>query len=149
MKHNYVFDLWENIRQRILNDVENLPEDKREIVPRGFSNNIYWQIGHVLTSTDALVIQFAREEPRIPQSYSSFFKNGTKPSAWSEQPPDWETIVSQLKEQLKELRKTFARKLTEPGAVIDDVLQAVVGSIAHESIHSGMISAMVKALLYE
>lgn len=145
MKENYVFDLWENIRQRILNEVANLPEHKRDMVPRGFSNNIHWQIGHVLTATDNLVFQFAGKESRmIPESYCAFFDNGTKPSDWPEQPPDWETLVSQLREQLKEFRKTFHGKFSEPGTA-DNFLRAVVGSIAHESMHAGMISAMVKA----
>jgi hypothetical protein len=73
MRDNYAFDLWENIRHQILNEVANLPNHKRDIVPRGFSNSIHWQIGHVLTAMDDLVFQFAGKESRmIPESYSVF-----------------------------------------------------------------------------
>jgi hypothetical protein len=73
MRDNYAFDLWENIRHQILNEVANLPDHKGDIVPRGFSNNIHWKFGHVLTATDDLVFQFVGKESRmIPESCSVF-----------------------------------------------------------------------------
>jgi hypothetical protein len=58
---------------QILNEVANLPDHKGVIVPRGFSNNIHWKFGHVLTATDDLVFQFVGKESRmIPESYSVF-----------------------------------------------------------------------------
>lgn len=68
MRDDYIFGLLADIRQQIINGAVNVPESKRSIVPEGFNNHLHWQIGHILTVTDALIFQFARRESRIPES---------------------------------------------------------------------------------
>lgn len=152
MRDDFIFGLSEDIRQGILNDIANVPESKRTIVPHGFNNNLHWQLGHILTITDAIMFRFLSGESRIHESYPAFFASGTKPAEWPESPPHWEVIVTQLHEQMKQIRQTFQGKLDEPAADSDNFLEAEdVGELmqfflVHESIHAGMITAMLKVL---
>ncbi|WP_136608342.1 DinB family protein [Paenibacillus dokdonensis] len=152
MRDSYVFGLMLRTRSSIIQKVENLPEEKRNVIPEGFSNSIHWQLGHLLTITNIIVFQFAGKESVIPENYKTFFASGTKPADWTGEPPAWDVLIQELTQQCKLIEDTFAGKLHEPLAVKENFAKAetvgeiLIMNISHESSHSGMINAMLKIL---
>ncbi|WP_028549758.1 DinB family protein [Paenibacillus sp. UNC451MF] len=151
MREEFTFSLIARTRDKLLKQAEQCPADQRNVVPDGFNNNILWQMGHVLTVTDGLVFGISGHPSECPASYRSFFGNGTKPADWSEEPPAWETIMEQLKDQPNRIQAVLSRKLSSgltkenfmKAESIDELLQF---HIMHESMHSGMVSGLLKAL---
>ncbi|MGN7359949.1 DinB family protein [Paenibacillus sp. SAF-054] len=152
MRDSYVFWVMLRTRNTIIQKVQNLPEDKRNVIPQGFNNSIHWQLGHLLTVTNLIVFHFAGKESVIPDSYKAFFGPGTKPSDWTAEPPAWDALIEELTSQCKVIEDTFSGKLQEPLAVLDNfakaetAFEALLMNISHESSHSGMINAMLKVL---
>ncbi|BFT71117.1 DinB family protein [Paenibacillus sp. P36] len=150
MQDTFLFGALDRYRNRLLQLVEGCPEDKRNVVPAGFNNSIHWQIGHVLAVTDRLIFALSEQPSLVPANYISFFGNGTKPADWQEEPPAWDVIIAQLKEQPAQIRESLGDKLDV--AVKENMMKAATieqlinFSIMHEANHFGMISAMMKVL---
>ncbi|MBA2940879.1 DinB family protein [Paenibacillus sp. CGMCC 1.16610] len=150
MRDTFLFGALDRYRNRLLQLVEGFPEDKRNVVPVGFNNSIHWQIGHVLAVTDRLIFALSEQPSLVPANYISFFGNGTKPADWQEEPPAWDVIIAQLKEQPSQIRESLGDKLDV--AVKENMMKAATieqlinFSIMHEANHFGMISAMMKVL---
>ncbi|MCY9656803.1 DinB family protein [Paenibacillus chondroitinus] len=150
MRDTFLFGALDRYRNRLLQLVEGCPEDKRNVVPPGFNNSIHWQIGHVLAVTDRLIFALSEQPSLVPANYISFFGNGTKPADWQEEPPAWDVIIAQLKEQPAQIRESLGDKLDV--AVKENMMKAATieqlinFSIMHEANHFGMISAMMKVL---
>ncbi|GIO34672.1 MULTISPECIES: DinB family protein [Paenibacillus] len=152
MRDAYLFGLMLKNRNTVISKVENLPADKRIVVPQGFNNNIHWQLGHLLTVTSAILFRFSGRDSVVPDDYQAFFGNGTKPADWNGEPPAWDTLIQGLTEQCKLIEDTFTGKLGEPLAIKDNFAKAeTVGeafavNLGHENYHLGMINAMLRVL---
>lgn len=150
MRDIFLFGALDKYRNRLLQSVEGCPENKRNVVPEGFNNSIHWQIGHVLSVTNRIVFNLSEQTSALPTSYLSFFGNGTKPADWQEEPPAWDVIIAQLKEQPSHIREFLREKLEVP--VKENFLNAetieelITSSVMHEANHLGTISAMLKVL---
>lgn len=150
MRDTFLFGALDKYRNRLLQLVEGCPADKRNVVPEGFNNSLHWQIGHVLSVTNRLVFGLSEQPSLLPANYLSFFGNGTKPADWQEEPPAWDVIIAQLKEQPAQIRESLHDKLEVP--VKENMLQAATieqlinANIMHEANHFGVMSAMMKVL---
>jgi hypothetical protein len=111
MRDVFVFGTLDKYRGRLLKLVEGCPENKRNVVPENFNNSVHWQIGHVLTITEHFVFGLSEQTQVIPVNYPTFFYNGTKPADWQEEPPAWDLLIAQLKEQNSRIRETLKDKL--------------------------------------
>ncbi|SDM78673.1 DinB superfamily protein [Paenibacillus sp. yr247] len=150
MRDSFVFGMLAKNRGRLLQLVEGCPEDKRNVVPEGFNNSVHWQIGHVLTVTERLVFGLAEQAPVLSADYQTFFGNGTKPADWQEEPPGWDLLMAQLKEQSNRICESLKDKLEvsvkENFLKAESVGELIVSSVLHEVNHAGTISAMLKVL---
>jgi hypothetical protein len=150
MREAFVFETLDKHRNRLLKLVEGCPDTKRNTVPEHYNNSIHWQIGHVLTLTERLIFGLTEHALVLPTHYNNFFNSGTKPADWNEQPPAWDILIAQLKEQPVRIRELFQNKLELP--VKENFLKAetvgelILASILHEAGHIGNISAMLKLL---
>ena len=138
MRNAYLFGQIERVRTGIINKVSALPESKRDIVPDGFNNNIHWHLGH--------------SRVMIPAEYRPYFASGTKPADWQGEAPAWDTLISQLTEQIRVFQEQLGDDLNQPVAKADNFAKAetidelLVMNISHEASHAGMINAMLKKL---
>jgi hypothetical protein len=150
MRGAFVFGTLDKHRGRLLQLVEGCPENKRNVVPEGFNNSVHWQIGHVLTITERLVFGLLEQTPVIPAKYQTFFGSGTKPADWQEEPPAWDLLMAQLKEQPNRIRESSKDKLEvsvkENFLKAETVGELIIFSVLHEVNHAGTISAMLKVL---
>ncbi|MEK8126751.1 DinB family protein [Paenibacillus filicis] len=155
MSDTYIFNLFADVRKQILSVITRLSKGQMEHVPKGFNNNLHWQVGHVLTIADDLIFEFSGVGARIPQHYRTYFASGTSPSSWPGQPPGIEILLRDLENQMVEICNKYDGLLEQPVAYENNFLQAsVIGELfyvllAHESTHLGMLIAMDKVLQNE
>ncbi|WP_458118573.1 DinB family protein [Paenibacillus sp. Z6-24] len=148
MSNSFIFTWTARNRQNIQKYLDNLTAEQRTIVPEGFNNNIYWQVGHIVTVADSIVYRLAGRERKLPAVYDTFFAPGTKPAEWQGEPPAWEEILRVLNEQPDQFREALEGQLEAPVAVPENFAGAKVLNdlmelnLSHESAHSGMINAM-------
>jgi uncharacterized damage-inducible protein DinB len=151
VRETYLFDNLDKSRTRLLKYLEQCPADKRNVIPTGFNNSIQWHLGHILTVIDRIVYTFTDQPKKLPDTYQKLFGSGTKPSEWTEEPPAWETLLSQLQEQSAQIRADFTGKLGQSvkenffkAETMDEVLHSC---IVHEAGHVGNIASMLKILV--
>jgi len=150
MRETYIFETLDKHRNRLLKLVEGCPENKRNTVPEHFNNSIHWQIGHVLTITERLIFGLTEQAVSLPAHYGNFFNSGTKPADWHEEPPAWDLVIAQLKEQPARIRESFQNNLEMP--IKENFLKAetlaelILANMLHEVGHVGNISSMLKLL---
>ncbi|WP_336606255.1 DinB family protein [Fictibacillus marinisediminis] len=65
-RHEVFFKQLEGIRNYLLK-VANVTEEVAEIVPKGFKNNIRWNLGHVFVEQYAWIENLTKEEVGFPK----------------------------------------------------------------------------------
>lgn len=142
---------FEMTRNFFLKKVEALPIDILEVQPEGFNNNILWHIGHVLTVTEQFMFGFPKKTTFLPENYVELFGNGTKPSNWnSEEVPQFEELVAQLKEQVVRLKEipveSFEQVLKKPFLGLETYGELSQMALFHEAHHLGQIHSIQRVI---
>jgi hypothetical protein len=52
------FKIWETSRKKYLELIENYSLEQLNKIPQGFSNNLVWNLGHIIVSQQGLVSSF-------------------------------------------------------------------------------------------
>lgn len=134
-------------RTNIFKAIEDAQESIFDVKPQGYNNTIHWQLGHVLVVAEKFLFGGADQ---LPEEYKTLFGYGSKPSEWKGEVPSVETLVGQLKDQLKRIQEIpnehFQEKLPEP--ILGNNTFGELASFAafHESNHSGQIHAMQRII---
>ncbi|MCM3762513.1 DinB family protein [Alkalihalobacillus oceani] len=130
MSDRFTLHLFADIRSQLLEAVSGLTDSQWDVVPAGFTNNLHWQVGHVLTITDELLFTISGVGSRIPTEDKTFFSAGTSPADWSESPPAPAMIIKQLDRQAREICDTFSGKFMQPVEDVNNFIQAeVIGEL--------------------
>ncbi|MCF8260162.1 MAG: DinB family protein [Melioribacteraceae bacterium] len=138
-------------RKLLLRGLESLSEEKYFIIPQNFKNNIAWNLGHIIVTQQFLHYSLSRLELQIPKEFVSYYRTGTSPANWKENPN-----ITELKETLIELPhkfiadfesgrfKEFRPYKTSTGISLDTLEQAVTFNHFHEGVHTGIILNLMK-----
>jgi hypothetical protein len=57
---NYLLTQMKFVRTSTIRSVEGLDEKLADIIPKGFNNNIRWNLGHIYLMQERLAFQFCR-----------------------------------------------------------------------------------------
>ncbi|MBR8658086.1 MULTISPECIES: DinB family protein [Bacillales] len=152
--HDYAF-VWKQydlVRGITLAVLKDLPTEQADIVPEGFSNNIRWNLGHILTVQESCM--YGLEFTHLPASYKTLFGPGTKPADWQGEVPSLSTLAEQLEEQKERIKRTFRERLNQElpqPFVLRNTQMTTLGemfvfSLFHEGMHISTINTLKKAL---
>lgn len=144
----------ELVRAITLKTMEGLSEETADLIPPGFANSIRWNLGHVLAAQEQMSMHFAGSEARLPERYIRMFGNQTSPLNWREEPPSLAELADELAAQTSWIRETLGPRLheraTKPfirlGRKMETIGQLLSYSLYHEGVHTGMISAIRRAI---
>lgn len=142
-----------NTRAFFMDLLDTLSLETLNNVPTGFSNNIIWNITHVMVTQQGLTYGLAGLPKNVNDDLVQAYKNGTKPVAFVNA-----VVVKQLKEQLtglikqtaldyeNGLFKDFKSYTTSTGYKMDSIDDAIHMNNIHEGIHLGYVMALRKAM---
>jgi uncharacterized damage-inducible protein DinB len=142
---------FEMARSRFLKRVQDLNPEIVDIQPKGFNNNIHWQVGHVLTVAEQFFFGYPTKSTNLPADYKDFFGGGTKPQDWTNDVPAFSVLVKQLEEQFERVSKIppshLAEKLEKPFLGCDTFGELAAFGIFHEAMHLGQIQTLARLIL--
>lgn len=148
-----IFSQIEVNRNRTIEIAAGVSEQHADIVPKGFKNNIRWNLGHILTIQERLAFRLMEEPLDLEKDFMGFFLKDTSPADWQAAPPELPVILKLLEEQPKRIRERLQGRLEQPLAIpfrgmtrLDEML---IFSIGHEAMHAGYIMAQKKAIAAE
>lgn len=145
------FNLWEINRALLLEYFEHYSLDQLNKIPKGFNNNLIWNIGHVIVVQQALLYNSSNLSGYISDSLVNSYKPGTFPTGKTNQ-----AEVDELKELLislfektktdysNQVFNSFASRKTLIGLNMDSVEDAIIFNNYHEALHLGALMAIKK-----
>ncbi|HIP36585.1 MAG TPA: DinB family protein [Crocinitomix sp.] len=63
----------------VLNIIEGLTNLQMNEIPKGFSNNIIWNVAHLSVTQKLLIYGLSNNDLNLPEEFVSHFRKGTKP----------------------------------------------------------------------
>jgi uncharacterized damage-inducible protein DinB len=141
---------FEMARSRFLKRVQDLNPEIVDIQPKGFNNNIHWQVGHVLTVAEQFFFGYPTKSTNLPANYKEFFGSGTKPQDWTDDVPSFSVLVKQLEEQFERVNKIppsqLAEKLEKPFIGCETFGEIAGFGVFHEGLHLGQIQTLARLI---
>lgn len=127
--------------------------EKLNKVPEGFSNNLFWNIAHVVVTQQLLIYGLSGLEKNIPQEWIDLYKKGTttqRDATEKELENLQEYLFSTINQTEKDLNagifKTYSPYMTSTTFELKNINDAFQFNNFHEGIHLGYILALKKAL---
>lgn len=142
------------IRKFTLDNIKDLSEEHLLAIPKGFGNNIIWNLGHTLTSHQLLTYSMSGLPLNIPPHYVSMYRKGSRPSEWT-QAPDIREIKELLASTLAIFEddyragrfKDYKEYTTSMGITLSTVEHAASMNYGHEMQHLGIMQSLKKLVL--
>jgi hypothetical protein len=138
-------------RQIYSNFLDKYTLEQLNKVPPGFSNNILWNIGHIVVSQQMLVYLGSGNQPMISQEMINLYMRGTKPERDATQQEANEirellfsTIAKTEEDYNAGLFTTYTERKTEFGFILSSVEDAITFNNYHEGVHLGIMMGLRK-----
>jgi hypothetical protein len=119
------------------------------LVPDKFSNNIIWNIAHIVASQQSLVYKTSNLPMNISDSFFEKYKPGTRPEGLvseSEAAEIKSLLISTLEQTETDLADGkfvwFTERNTITGFHLGSLHDAIVFNIYHEGLHMGAIKSI-------
>ncbi|MEO9512321.1 MAG: DinB family protein [Flavobacteriaceae bacterium] len=148
-----LFDVILKNRRMLHHHLLNIPKEDLYTIPKGFNNNIWWNIAHVVVTTQILVYKFSDLDFTIEEELVNKYRKGTFPEG---EPSEEEvekiskylfSTVEQMEADYKSGKfKKYNEYTTTPKVQLQNVEDALSFNVFHEGIHLGSILALKRAI---
>ena len=133
--------------------IENYTLEQLNAIPEGFSNNLIWNIAHVVVTQQLLVYKLSGLAMNISDEMVEKYKKGTKPEHQATQ-AEVDEIKSLLFQTIDQTAVDFENKLfknfteypTSTGFILKSAEEAMVFNNFHEGLHIGILMSIRKLI---
>lgn len=148
---NKAFEITLQNRKILKSFLKNYSLDQLNKVPTGFSNNLIWNIGHIVVVQQLLVYKLSALEPMVSKELISKYAKGTKPEQTVDQSQVNEienllfTTIEQTKTDFENnIFENYHEFKNEFGFTIKSAAEAVAFNYFHEATHLGIMMSIKK-----
>ena len=144
-------EIFKKGREYLLKEVlKGLALDQINEIPNGFTGNIGWHLGHLMTTHRGLVYQLGGHRSGLEKEIILRFARGSKPEQAMTQ-EEYDFIKKKLRDQIDEFEYDFDQGLfnteyreftTMTGYTIHNMEEAIAFSNFHQATHLGYIMAL-------
>ena len=138
-RHEVLFRQLESYRNEVLGSVEDITEVEAEIIPKGFNNNIRWNLGHIFLDQYLWIQAVTKEKAPVSDQFNTWFGFGTSPANFTAETPSLEKLKDVLRNQPSQIKEMYGHQLeveyspTEMG--MHTIEQVLIRTIFHEGMH--------------
>ena len=130
---------------------ENYTLEQLNKVPEGFSNNLIWNIGHIIVSQQMLMYLGSGNTPNVSQELINKYMRGTRPEGdVTQQEADeiksllfW-PVDKTIEDYNAGLFTTYTERKTQMGFVLRTIEDAIAFNNYHEGLHLGIMMSIRK-----
>lgn len=148
---NQTFDITRTSRKMIAPFLENYTLEQLNAIPDGFSNNLIWNIAHIVVTQQLLVYKLSGLPTMVSDEMIEKFRKGTKPEHSVTQ-AEVDEIKSLLFATIDQTEVDFENKIfknfdeypTSTGFVLKSVKDAMIFNNFHEGLHLGILMSIRK-----
>lgn len=148
-----IFEVIRASRKALLTLVEGLTTEQLNKIPTGFSNNLAWQMGHLVVSQQVLCYKLSNNELVIDPTLIDKYRNGSKPENFISA-EEIEQIKAYLLDTIDQLEKDVAANKfanytpytisTYKGYRLEKIEDAIKFIVSHDGLHYGCSLMMKK-----
>ena len=145
------FEINKTSRAMLLKFLENYSLEQLNTIPEGFSNNLIWNIGHIIVVQQMLVYKLADLPMMISDEMVEKYKKGTKPEHNVTQDEVDEmklllfsTLEKTRKDYLENVFQNFNEFTSMSGFTMKSSSDAIVFNNYHEALHTGIMMQIRK-----
>jgi len=133
--------------------LENYTLEQLNKIPEGFSNNLIWNIAHIIVTQQILVYKLSGLPMMVSDELVEKYKKGTKPEQEATQ-AEVDEIKSLLFKTIDQTKKDYNNKVfknyqeypTSTGFVLTSTEGAMAFNNFHEGLHIGIMMSLRKFL---
>jgi len=145
------FEINKTSRNVLLTFLEKYTLEQLNTIPDGFSNNLIWNIGHIIVVQQMLVYKLSDLTMMISDEMVEKYKKGTKPEHNVNQ-KEVDEIKAALFSTLEKTRNDFGKNKFQKyneftsmsGFTIRTAADAIVFNNYHEALHTGIMMQIRK-----
>lgn len=147
----YAFETTKTSRKQLEHFLQNYTLEQLNKVPEGFSNNLIWNIGHIVVVQQLLVYKLSGLPTMLSEEMINKYQRGTKPEGFIGQEEVDEiqnllftTIDKTMEDFKQDIFKTFHTFTNSLGFTITSAEEAVSFNNYHEAVHLGIMMSIRK-----
>ncbi len=146
-----LFTITQTSRTMVSKILENHTLAQLNTIPEGFSNNLIWNIAHIIVTQQLLVYKLSDLPMMVSEALVEKYKKGTQPEQEANQ-AEVDEIKSLLFATIKKTKEDYDNGIfkkyneypTSTGFVLRSVDDALAFSNFHEGIHIGILMSLRK-----
>ena len=145
------FRIWETSRGLYQSFLDNYSLEQLNTIPEGMSNNLIWNMGHVIVSQQKLVYTLSGLPMHISDSLFEKYQNGSRPDGKTSQieVAEIKKLLSEIVQKTKAdfeagIFKEFHPYQTKTGFNLGTLKEAMEFNNYHEGIHLGIMMSIKK-----
>ncbi len=147
------FNILEATRRNILNVVKGLTLEQLNETPKGFNNNLIWNLGHVLVTQQLLCYGLSGVPMKVGNEMIAKYRKGTKPTEFVGE-KEYSFIKVRLEETIEEIKedlsaglfKEFKTYPTSYTITLNSIDDAIGFNNIHEAMHLGYMMSLKHVL---
>lgn len=150
---DWAFEQGLKIRSIFKTIIEDFPLVDLNKIPKGFSNNIIWNIAHTVVTQQLLVYNLSGLPMMVSDEMVQMYRKGTKPEhdlTQAEVDEIKELLISTMEKTKEDYRnkvfKTYQDYTVSTKSTLTNVDEAIGYNHFHEGMHLGYILALKKSL---
>ncbi|PCI98366.1 MAG: hypothetical protein COB15_06020 [Flavobacteriales bacterium] len=149
----YHFETLNITRNNIINAIEGLSLEDLNTVPKGFNNNVIWNVGHVVATQQLLCYKFSGLKMSLDSDFiTKYMKGSAADNDISQEEVDY--ILKQLKVLPAKLENDYTNGVfenyntytTSYNITLSAISEAIQFNNVHEGLHFGYIMALKKLI---
>ena len=148
---NQLFTITATSRNMVSKILENHSLEQLNKIPEGFSNNLIWNIAHIVVTQQLLVYKLSGLPTMVSDEIIEKYKKGTKPEQDASQ-AEVNEIKSLLFITIKKTKEDYDNGIfknyneypTSTGFILNNVEDAMAFNNFHEGLHIGILMSLRK-----
>jgi DinB superfamily len=148
---NSILEITRTSRKMIAPFIENYTLEQLNTIPAGFSNNLIWNIAHVVVTQQLLVYKLSGLTMNVSDEMVEKYKKGTKPEqdATQAEVDEIKALLSQTIDQTavdldNKIFENFTEYPTSTGFILKSAKDAMAFNNFHEGLHIGILMSIRK-----
>jgi len=150
---NEVFDFIINSRKAFIKLINDLTIEELNKIPNGYNNNIIWNFGHIVVSTQTLCyVRTGILQDAASVKFNDYYKKDTRPTytVTEEEVAELKAIAIESIERIKEDYASGKFGSITPfttatyGVQLNSIEEVLITTIGHDNVHCGYASALKK-----
>ncbi|MBB6240420.1 hypothetical protein HDC90_005096 [Pedobacter sp. AK013] len=152
---NPIFDFIINSRKAFIKLIDTLTIEELNKIPDGYNNNIIWNFGHIVVSTQTLCyVRTGVLKDAALVKFNEYYKKDTKPSytVTEEEVAELKAIALESIERIKEDYANGKFSSIPPfltatyGVQLNSIEEILITTIGHDNVHFGYAAALKKQI---